>query len=93
MDQLLKTQKEARSNACLVASDILGKSEGEIRSEIRRNSLGFAQACAAARASSQKTGFWSVFQPYRYFIRVKSWPQRPNNFGQAHEKRTSFRFA
>jgi len=33
-----------------------------------------------------KTGFWSVFQSYRYVNRGFSVDQRPNNFGQAHEK-------
>jgi hypothetical protein len=49
--------KKARSNACLAASDILGESGKEIRSEIRPNSGGFVQACAAARAASRKPVF------------------------------------
>jgi hypothetical protein len=54
-------KKEARSNACLAASDILGRSGRETRSEIRQNSGGFAQACAAARAASRKPVFGRFF--------------------------------
>jgi hypothetical protein len=61
MEAPLEREKEARSNACLAASDILGGSKGEIRSEIRPNSGGFAQVCAAARAASRKPAFGRFF--------------------------------
>jgi hypothetical protein len=49
-----KGKKEARSNACLAASDISGRSVGEGEAKIRQISSGFTQACAAARAASRK---------------------------------------
>ncbi|WP_207003548.1 hypothetical protein [Trinickia mobilis] len=61
MDAPENAKKEARSNACLAASDILGGSGREIRSEIRLYSGGFAQACAAARAASRKPAFGRFF--------------------------------
>jgi hypothetical protein len=66
---------ENACNACLAALDISGRSEREIRSEIRPNSGGFAQAGAAARAASRKPAFGRFFA----HVIILSGPYHPLN--------------
>jgi hypothetical protein len=79
-------QKEARSNACLAASDILG---GSGKEKSKRNPASFLRICSGMRCGAScepKTGLRPAFRSYRHFIRVKSPAQSSNNFVQARER-------
>jgi hypothetical protein len=85
MDQLLKMQKRSAQQRLPGG---IGHFEWIRGRKIRRNPANFLRIRSGMRCGASgelKIGVWSVFQPYRHFIRVKSYPQWPFNFGGARE--------
>jgi hypothetical protein len=84
MEAPAKGEKEARSNACLVASDISGRSEGKFEAKSGQIPADLLRR-ALRRERRAENRYLAVFSVVSSFYQGQITPRQPNNFGQAGE--------